>query len=88
MPVESSVNRFMRVVVRGRTLMFIAIADVVLFVIANVAYGPGHDHGLRLVVSNVTWVLFLIGAVLLIALAITALVQAGVHRARRPAPTR
>jgi hypothetical protein len=67
--------------------MFLAIADVLLFVIANVAYGPGHEHGFRLVVSNVTWALFLIGALLLVALAIAVLVQAGLRRARRPATT-
>jgi hypothetical protein len=87
MPVESSVNRFLRGAVRGRTLIFLAVADVLLFLIANIAYGPGHDHGFRLVVSNVTWALFLIGALLLIALSVAVLVQAGVRRARRPAST-
>lgn len=87
MPVESSVNRFVRVAVRGRTLIFLAVADVLLFLIANIAYGPGNDHGFRLVLSNVTWFLFLIGALLLIALAVAVLVQAGVRRARRPAST-
>ena len=87
MPVESSVNRFVRVVVRGRTLIFLAVADVLLFLIANIAYGPGHDHGFRLVLSNVTWALFLIGALLLIGLAIAVLVQAGVRRTRRQAAT-
>jgi hypothetical protein len=87
MPVESSVNRLVRVVVRGRTLIFLAVADVLLFLIANIAYGPGNDHGFRLGVSNVTWALFLIGALLLIALGIAVLVQAGVRRTRRPAST-
>jgi hypothetical protein len=87
MPTESSASQFLRAVVRGRTLLVLAAVDVLLFVIANVAYGPGHEHGLRLVVSNVTWALFLIGALLLIALALAVLVQAALRRTRRPAST-
>lgn len=71
---ESSVSRFEQLV-RGRNLIYLAVADVVLFIIANVAYGPGHEHGLRLVVSNVAWALFLIGVVLLIVLGLFALGQ-------------
>jgi len=75
MPSESSVSRFAKVVVRGRSLIFLAVADVVLFLIANVAYGGGDQHGLRIAVSNVAWVLFLLGVLLLIVLGIIALGQ-------------
>lgn len=87
MPIESPITRFARAVVRGRTLIVLAVADVLLFVVANVAYGAGHQHGLRNSVSNGVWALFLIGCVLLIALAVTVLVQSAVRRAKRPAPT-
>jgi Na+-driven multidrug efflux pump len=63
------------VVVRGRNLIFLAVTDVVLFFIANVAYGAGDQHGLRNTVSNVAWVLFLLGVVLLIVFGIIALGQ-------------
>ena len=75
MPSESSVSRFAKVVVGGRSLIFLAVADVVLFLIANVAYGGGDQHGLRIAVSNVAWVLFLLGVLLLIVLGIIALGQ-------------
>ena len=81
MPHEPSVSRVDQVV-RGRNLIFLAVADVVLFVIANVAYGPGHEHGLRLGVSNVAWVLFVIGFLLLILLGLVALVQFVRRRAK------
>ena len=87
MPIESSIKSFARVVVRGRTLIVLAVADVLLFVVAAVANGPGNQHGLRLVVSNVVWALFLIGCVLLIASAVTVLVQSMVSRAKQPART-
>ena len=87
MPIESSIKRWARAVVRGRTLIVLAVADVLLFVVAAIANGPGHQHGFRLVVSNVVWALFLIGCVLLIASAVTVLVQLVVRRANRPAPT-
>jgi hypothetical protein len=74
MPKESSVSRVDQVV-RRRNLIYLAVIDVVLFVVANVTYGPGHEHGLRLTVSNVTWVLFVIGFLLLILLGVVALVQ-------------
>ncbi len=86
MPNESSVSKFDQVV-RGRSLIILAVADVVLFIVANVAYGPGHEHGLRMALSNVAWVLFLVGCILLIALAVTVLVQSVVRRAKRSAPT-
>ena len=75
MPSESSVSRFAQEAVRGRSLIFLAVADVVLFVIANLAYGGGNQHGFRNAVSSVTWVLFLIGVLLLIVLGIIALGQ-------------
>jgi formate-dependent nitrite reductase membrane component NrfD len=68
-------------------LIVLAVADVLLFVVANIANGAGHEHGLRMALSNVAWALFLIGCVLLIALAVTVLVQSVVRRAKRPAPT-
>jgi Na+-driven multidrug efflux pump len=75
MPSESSVSRFAQEVVRGRNLIFLAVADVVLLLIANVAYGAGDQHGLRNTVSNVAWVLFLLGVLLLIVFGIIALGQ-------------
>jgi|GEM_PF-2655896 len=75
MPRESSVSRFAQVGFRGRSLIFLAVADVVLFLIANVAYGAGDQHGLRIAVSNVAWVLFLLGVLLLIVFGIIALGQ-------------
>jgi hypothetical protein len=61
MPNESSVTRFDKVF-RGRNLIKLAVVDVVLFLIANIAYGGGNQHGLRNNVSNATWALFLIGS--------------------------
>jgi hypothetical protein len=87
MPVESTIKRLTRQVVRGRTLIGLAVADVLLFVVANIAYGSGHEHGVRIAVSNGVWALFLIGCVLLIALAVTVLVQSIARRAKRPIPT-
>jgi len=83
MPIES--KTLAQAVIRGRTLIFLAIADVVLFVLANIANGPGHQHGFRLVVSNTVWAAFLIGCVLLIVLAIAILAQSLFRLAKRPA---
>ena len=77
---EALISRFDQVV-RGRNLIVLAIADVVFFVVANVAYGPGHQHGLRMALSNVTWVLFLVGFLLLIVLVILSLAQVVRRRA-------
>ena len=82
MPSQSSVSRFARVVVRGRSLIYLAVADAVLFLIANVAYGGGDQHGFRNAVSNVTWVLFLLGVVLLIVLGLISLGQLIVRRGK------
>ena len=62
---NESVTKLDRVV-RGRNLIILAATDVVLFLIANVAYGAGNQHGLRNGVSNVAWALFLVGFLLLI----------------------
>jgi hypothetical protein len=62
-------------VARGRNLIILAVADVVLFIVANVAYGPGNEHGLRMALSNVAWVLFLVGFLLLIVIGIVAVAQ-------------
>jgi Na+/H+ antiporter NhaC len=53
-------------VVRGRNLIILFAVDIVLFLIANIAYGGGNQHGLRNNVSNVTRAVFLIGFFLLI----------------------
>ena len=65
MPNESSATRFDGVF-RGRNLIKLAVVEVVLFLIANVTYGAGNQHGARNSVSNVTWALFLVGFLLLI----------------------
>jgi hypothetical protein len=56
-------------------LIILAATDVVLFLIANIAYGGGNQHGLRNGVSNVAWVLFLIGFLLLIVSGVACLAQ-------------
>lgn len=61
-----------------RALIVVAVADVVLFVVANAAY---NHHGILRSVSNVAWVAFLIGVPLLIVLGIVAVIQ----RRRKPA---
>jgi Na+/H+ antiporter NhaC len=71
---ESSLFRLDQVA-RGRNLIIVAVADAVLFLIANIAYGAGNQHGLRNSVSNVTWALFLVGFFLLVAFAIVCLAQ-------------
>ena len=81
----SSVTRVRQVVVGGRTLILLAVADVLLFVVATVANGPGNQHGFRFVLSNVVWALFLIGCVLLIMLSIAVLAQSLFRLAKRPA---
>ena len=78
---ESEVSRIDQVV-RGRNLIILAIADVVLFIVANVAYGPGNEHGLRMALSNMVWVLFLVGLLLLIVLGMVGLAQLIRRRAK------
>ena len=79
---ESSITRFDRVF-KGRNLIKLAVVDVVLFLIANIAYGAGNQHGLRNNVSNVTWALFLIGFLLLIVSGIICLAQVMLRRRAR-----
>jgi hypothetical protein len=81
MPNEALISKFDKMV-RGRNLILLAIADVVLFIVANVAYGPGHEHGLRMALSNAAWVLFLVGVLLLIALVLLSLAQVVRRRAK------
>jgi hypothetical protein len=71
---NESVTKFERVV-RGRNLLILAATDVVLFLVANVAYGAGNQHGLRNGVSNLAWALFLVGFLLLIVSGIGCLAQ-------------
>jgi len=78
---ESSVSKIDQAV-RGRNLIILAIADVALFIVANVAYGPGNEHGFRMALSNVAWVVFLIGFLLLIVLGIVGLAQVIRRRAK------
>lgn len=56
-------------VVSRRTLIGLAVADVVLFVIANATYNSART------VSNIAWVAFIVGTVLLIVLGVRALLQ-------------
>jgi hypothetical protein len=79
MPTESSVTKFERVV-RGRNLIVLATIEVVLFLIANIAYGAGNQHGLRNSVSNVAWALFLVGFLLLIVMGIAFLARVIIRR--------
>jgi hypothetical protein len=69
-------------VVRGRNLIILAVSDLVLFVIANVAYGGGNQHGLRNNLSNITWAVFLIGFFLLILFGIACLARVIGRRAK------
>ena len=69
-------------IVTGRNLIILAVTDIALFLIANVAYGGGNQHGLRNNVSNVAWAVFLIGFFLLILFGIAYLVQVIRQRAR------
>jgi fucose permease len=69
-------------VVRSRNLIILAVSDIVLFLIANIAYGGGNQHGLRNDVSNVTWAVFLIGFFLLILFGIAYLAQVIRRRAK------
>jgi hypothetical protein len=79
---ESSITGFDRAF-KGRNLIKLAVIDVVLFLIANIAYGAGNQHGLRNSVSNVTWALFLIGFFLLIVSGIICLARVMLRRRAR-----
>jgi uncharacterized membrane protein YqgA involved in biofilm formation len=69
-------------VVKGRNLIILAVTDIVLFLIANVAYGGGNQHGLRNDVSNVTWAVFLVGFFLLILFGIASIARVIRRRAK------
>ena len=69
-------------VVRGRNLIILAVSDIVLFLIANIAYGGGNQHGLRNNVSNVAWAVFLVGFFLAILFGITYVAQVIRRRAK------
>jgi MYXO-CTERM domain-containing protein len=66
-------------VIRVRNAVALAVADVVLFVIANVTAKNSSHPG---TVSNIAFVAFLVGLVLLIALGAAVLIR------RRRAATR
>lgn len=55
-----------------RNLITLAVTDAVLFLIANVT-SKSHNHPGA--VSNVAWVVFVIGLLLLIVLGVIALIQ-------------
>ena len=81
---SSMAGRLAHQIARGRSLIIVAATEVVLFVVANVAYGNGNDKdGPMRTVSNVVWVFFLIGFVVLIVFAIVALAQLIQRRGRR-----
>jgi membrane associated rhomboid family serine protease len=69
-------------VLRGRNLIILAVTDVVLFLIANVAYGGGNQHGLRNNVSNVAWAVFLVGFFVLVVLGIVSIARAMLRRSK------
>jgi uncharacterized membrane protein YqgA involved in biofilm formation len=69
-------------VLKGRNLIILAVTDVVLFLIANIAYGGGHQHGLRNDVSNVAWAVFLVGFIALVVLGIVSIARAMRRRAK------
>jgi energy-converting hydrogenase Eha subunit G len=80
----SMASRFAQQIGRGRSLIIVVVTDVMLFVIANVAYGNGNDkHGPMRTLSNVVWVFFLIGFVILIVFAVAALVRVVARRAHQ-----
>jgi uncharacterized membrane protein YhaH (DUF805 family) len=58
--------------VRARNVVVLAVADVVLFVIANVTAKNSSHPG---TLSNVVWVAFLIGVLMLIVLGTCVLVR-------------
>ena len=65
-------------VVRGRTLIALFVADVVIFVLSNVVTETSAHPGTA---SNILWIVFLIGFVALIVLCVVAGVQS--MRSRR-----
>jgi hypothetical protein len=69
-------------IVKGRNLIILGVLDIVLFIVANVAYGGGNQHGLRNNLSNVAWAVFLVGFFLLVALGIASIARAVRRRAK------
>ena len=65
-------------VVSRRTLIALFVAEVVIFVLSNVTSKSSSHPG---AVSNVLWVVFLLGVLALIVLGVVALVQSA--RSRR-----
>jgi hypothetical protein len=61
-----------------RNLLALLVADIVLFLLSNITSKSSSHPG---TVSDILWVVFLIGALALIVLAIVALVQSA--RSRR-----
>ncbi len=61
-----------------RNLVALLVADIVLFLLSNITSKSSSHPG---TVSDILWVVFLIGALALIVLAIVALVQSA--RSRR-----
>jgi hypothetical protein len=81
---SSIASRFAQQVGRGRSLIIVAVTEVVLFVVANVTYGNGDDkHGAMRAVSNVVWAIFLVGFVVMIVFAIATLVRMIARRSRQ-----
>jgi|HubBroStandDraft_1064217.scaffolds.fasta_scaffold456714_1 hypothetical protein len=80
----SVASRFAQQVGRGRSLIIVAVTEVVLFVVANVTYGSGNDkHGAMRTLSNVVWAIFLVGFVVLIVFAIASLIRVIARRGRQ-----
>ena len=71
----AQIGRLVQVASKGRTLLTVLAAEVVLFIIANATYGTGNSHGTMRSVSNVVWAVFLVGLFVMILVALTALVQ-------------
>jgi hypothetical protein len=61
-----------------RNLLYLLVADVVIFVLSNVVDTDNHGGGTA---SGILWVIFLIGVLALIVLCILAVVQS--MRSRR-----
>ena len=64
---------------KRRNLIYLAVADALLFVMANVTINTSSHPGTT---SNVFWGIFLAGAALLIVLGATALVRLLMLRTR------
>jgi hypothetical protein len=65
-------------VLSRRNLIALALADVVLFALANITAESSRSPG---TVSNVAWVLFLVGLVALIGTSVLALTRSRRSRA-------